>query len=72
MEKAREVAITICDLFEDLLNEYDLTIETEERNDYMEDMDDDEKEEVARLFGSVYYSLEDEITEIIEKLMQNK
>lgn len=69
MEKAREVAIEICGLFEGLLDEYDLTIETEERNDYMEDMDDDEKEEVARLFGEVYYSLEDEITAIIEKAM---
>lgn len=69
MEKAREVAIEICGLFEGLLDEYDLTIETEERNDYIEDMDDDEKEEVARLFGEVYYSLEDEITVIIEKAM---
>lgn len=67
MEKSREVAIKILDLFEDLLDDHDITIETEERNDYMEDMDDDEKEEVARLFGEPYYSMEDSITEILNK-----
>lgn len=72
MEKEREVAIEILGLFEDLLNEHDLTIETEERNDYMEDMDDEEKEEVARLFGEVYYTLEDQITDILKNLAATK
>lgn len=69
MTEAREVAIQICSLFEDILEEHDITIDTQERRDYMEDMDEGEKEEVARLFGSVYYSLEDDITEIIEKII---
>lgn len=69
MEKAREAAIKICALFEGILDEYDLTVETQERKDYMEDMDEDEKAEVARLFGVEYYTLEDSITEIIEKLI---
>lgn len=72
MEKEREVAIEILGLFEDLLNEHDLTIETEERNDYMEDMDDEEKEEVARLFGEVYYTLEDQITDILKNFAATK
>ena len=72
MEKEREVAIEILGLFEDLLNEHDLTIETEERNDYMEDMDDEEKEEVARLFGEVYYTLEDQITDILKNFSATK
>ena len=67
MKKSRELAITICELFEELLDEYDIIINKEERDEYMKDMDDDEKEGVARLFGSAYYSLEDSITEIIEK-----
>lgn len=72
MEKEREVAIEILGLFEELLNEHDLTIETEERNDYMEGMDDEEKEEVARLFGEVYYTLEDQITDILKNFAATK
>ena len=67
MEKSREVAIKILDLFEELLDEYDITIETEERNDYIEDLDDSEKDGVARLFGEPYYSLEDSVTEVLNK-----
>lgn len=67
MKKSREAAIEICGLFEDLLCEHDLTIETEERKEYMEDMNDDEKDEVARIFGDVYYSLEDSVTDVLEK-----
>lgn len=66
VEEAKEKAIQICGLIEDLLVEHNLTIDTEERREYMEDMDEDEKDEVARLFGEVYYSMEDRIREIIK------
>ena len=72
MEKAREIAIQICEEFETILDEYDVTIDTEERQEYMEDLDDDEKETVARLFGTPYYALEDTITKIIEKILKEK
>lgn len=38
----------------------------------MEDMDDEEKEEVARLFGEVYYTLEDQITDILKNFAATK
>ena len=70
MTKSREIAIQICELVENLLDEYNVIINEEERKKYMEDMNEDEKEEIARLFGSAYYSLEDSITEIIETLIK--
>lgn len=59
---ARELAQTILEKFEQVLDEKDITIPSDDR-----ECEDTE----ARLFGTEYYRLEDEITEIIEKEMGN-
>lgn len=51
------IAITILELFEDLLEKHNITIPDEDR-------EGDESE--ARLFGMTYANLEDEITAIID------
>lgn len=49
-------AIAICSVFEELLNEYDITIPSKDRTG---------AEDEARIFGEVYYELEDKIKEIL-------
>lgn len=63
MEKAREIACEILDVFEDFLQAKNIKIENKERDEY----ETDEDTEASILFGSEYYSLEDEITELIKK-----
>lgn len=56
MDRKREFAIAILELFEDLLEEKDITIPSDDR-------DGDEGE--ARLFGCEYADLEDDIVALL-------
>ena len=57
--KLRQVSAEICDLFEELLDAHDITIPDEDRNG---------EEGEARIYGSTYSDLEDEITQILSAL----
>lgn len=57
MDKYRLLAISILDLFENVLEENDITIPDEDRTG-------DETE--ARLYGMTYANLEDKIVELIK------
>lgn len=54
--KVRRFALTICDLFEDLLDEYDIDIPDDDREG-----DDGE----AHIYGMTYAQLEDDVKEIL-------
>ena len=54
--KVRPTAACICELFEDLLEEHDITIPDE---------DIDGNEDEARIYGMTYAKLEDTITSIL-------
>ena len=56
-EKAREKAIKILDVFEELLDKYEINIPDDNRENHPTE---------CRIYGSNYYFLEDKITEIIE------
>ena len=56
LSKARNLAIKIIDLFEELLAEYDIQIPNDEREG---------EEYEACIYGSDYYALEDNITELL-------
>ena len=58
--KLRPFAFEICELFEDILDEHDITIPDE---------DDDEREpdNCARLYGMTYGNLEDRVTNILHE-----
>ena len=60
MDKARETAIKILDEFEQLLNEKDITIQSNDREGNSEE---------ARLYGREYYALEDSITELLKQVI---
>lgn len=66
----RNVACEICEKIEGWLDEKDITIPNEERDEYTDD--EEEKEELARLFGSDYYDLEDFVVESIENFVTQK
>jgi hypothetical protein len=55
-QEAREMAIVILDEFEELLAEHDIVIPSDDREG---------REEEACLYGSQYYELEDEITDLL-------
>lgn len=57
--KLRYWSAEICDIFEELLEEKDITIPSEDR----------EGEEEARLYGCEYYNTEAEITDLLLKLI---
>ena len=59
LEPERELAANILDIFEDFLDRYNITIPSEDREG---------KPEEARLFGSEYYELEDELTSFFKKI----
>ena len=61
-DNARTLAIEILDLFEDLLNQHDITIPSPDRCGNQEE---------ARLYGDIYYALEDQITELIKKKQES-
>jgi hypothetical protein len=54
--KARGLASMIVDLFEDLLAEYNILIPNDEREG---------EEDEACIYGDDYYTLEDQITELL-------
>jgi hypothetical protein len=58
-EEAREMAFAILMEFEEVLDEFDVTIPSADREG---------REEEARLYGTEYYVLEDAITEILRKV----
>lgn len=58
MEKYREVASTIIDEFEKILNKHKIKLLNEEREG---------KENEACIYGSDYYNLEDKIVEILDE-----
>lgn len=58
----RTIAIGILDMFENLLEENDITIPDKEREG---------NEEEARLYGDSYYSLEDGIVAILDEYIKN-
>lgn len=55
----RDFAVKICGLFEELLDEHDITIPSEDREG---------EEDEARIYGDIYYDLEDDVTEILVAL----
>lgn len=59
--KVRPYAVEICDLFENLLDEYGIDIPSDDR-------EGDENE--AHLYGENYYNLEDAIYEILCKFAE--
>jgi len=56
--KLEEIAHTIIDEFEDLLDKKDITIPSEDRENNPDE---------ARIFGKEYYDLEERIAKILEK-----
>ena len=58
--KLREYSVDIVELFEELLEEHDITIPDEDRTG-------DESE--ARIYGSTYSDLEEEVKHILSKLV---
>lgn len=67
-------AIYICDKIEDWLDEKDITIQNDERDEYYEDDEEyeDEEECLSRLFGSDYYAMEDFCIDELEKCFVEK
>ena len=59
----REVATDIVELFEDLLDKYDIDIPDEDREGYGDDNQ-------ARLFGGTYYELVEDVERMIIELME--
>lgn len=59
--KVRQISADICDLFEDLLDRFYITIPDENR-------EGDETE--ARLYGGVYSDLEDAVTQIVAQTIK--
>ena len=57
----RVFSADICDLFEDLLDEHDITIPSEDREG---------EEGEARIYGDVYYDLEARVTELLAGLCE--
>jgi hypothetical protein len=62
-ERARQLAITIIDEFEDLLAEKDITIPSADREG---------REEEACIYGSEYWRLEDTITDMLAKALKKE
>ena len=58
MERTRDFAISILDLFEDLLDKKEIDIPSEDRTG---------EEGEARLYGTEYFQLEDDVTKLLEQ-----
>ncbi len=58
MERNREIACEIIDIFENLLEEKNITIPSKDREG---------NEDESRIFGEEYYNLEEKITELLDK-----
>lgn len=55
----RNISTIICDMFENLLEEHNITIPNNEREGECDE---------ARIFGSDYFNLEDDITDVLDAL----
>ena len=55
----RALAVAILERFEDLLDKHDIHIPDDDR--------DDDNEDEGCLYGTAYYDLEDEITELLHE-----
>lgn len=62
MEKNRELACEILELFEELLDKYNLVIDSEDRKEMILSGENN----VAAIYGEEYFALEDKITKIIK------
>ena len=60
--KLREYSVDICELFEDLLEEHDITIPDEDREG---------RPEEARLYGNTYADLEYKVLNILNEFMND-
>lgn len=69
MDKNRELAANIIDLFEDLLDQYGIDIPNEDRDFEKRNMTEEEIEEAgfAHIYGADYYYLEDAIVELLSE-----
>ena len=56
--KTREFAASICDLFENILDEHNINIPNEDREG---------NEEEAHLYGATYYDLEDSVLSLLHE-----
>lgn len=65
MDKSRELAVAILNVFEDMLEQKGITIPDEDDDQRTPDND-------ARLYGMTYALLEDAITEILEPELPHK
>ena len=63
MEPHRKLAIKIIDIFENLLNKYNIVLPNDDREG---------NEEEASIYGSDYYDLEDQITDVLDKFAATK
>jgi len=61
MDKYREIAIEIINVFEELLENYDVVIASEERQEALQENEIG----IANIYGNEYYNLEDNITNIL-------
>ena len=66
IKKAKEIyvrmfSVAVCDLFDELLDEHDITIPSDDREG-----EDGE----ARIYGDVYYDLEAKVTEVLARLCE--
>lgn len=67
MDKTRELAIQIIELFEELLERYKIDIPSEDRDCELASMNETEKKEagLSHIYGTDYYDLEDSIVELL-------
>lgn len=61
MDKYREIAIEIIEIFEELLEKYNIVIDSEERQEALKANEIG----VANIYGDEYYNLDDKITNLI-------
>lgn len=64
MDKNREIAIEIIDVFEDILSTNNILLPDSCRND-------DNIENQASIYGETYFNLEDSITDILDKKLNS-
>ncbi len=57
----RMFSVAVCDLFDELLDEHDITIPSQDREG---------EDSEARIYGDVYYDLEAKVTEVLARLCE--
>jgi hypothetical protein len=63
MEKNREIACEILEVFEELLDKYNIVINSDDRKEMILSGE----ENVAAIYGEEYFLLEDKITNILNQ-----